>query len=101
MFDVMKKLALTGVGLALKTRKEVEDFAKDFVEQAKLSEKEGEKFFDDMVKRYDDSKGKFEERVEGVVKDVLKKMNLATQSEVMQLKDEIEKIKNTAENSEK
>lgn len=101
MFDVMKKLALTGVGLALKTRKEVEDFAKDFVEQAKLSEKEGKKFFDDMVKRYDDSKGKFEERVEGVVKDVLKKMNLATQSEVMQLKDEIEKIKNPAENSEK
>ncbi len=101
MFDVMKKLALTGVGLALKTRKEVEDLANDFVEQAKLSEQEGEKFFDDMVKRYDDSKGKFEERVEGVVKDVLKKMNLATQSEVMNLKDEIEKIKKPVKDSVK
>ena len=101
MFDVMKKLALTGVGLALKTRKEVEDLANDFVEQAKLSEQEGEKFFDDMVKRYDDSKGKFEERVEGVVKDVLKKMNLATQSEVMTLKDEIEIIKKPVQDSVK
>jgi len=30
MFDTIKKSMLTGIGLALKTRDEVEDFAKDW-----------------------------------------------------------------------
>lgn len=96
MFDLMKKMMFAGIGLALKTKDEVEEFAGDLVKRAELSENEGKKFINDFLKRYDESKEKLEERVDQTVKEVLGKADIPTRQELAELKDEIKKLRKTS-----
>jgi len=93
MFDVIKKAMLTGVGLALKTKDEVESLAKEFSKKGKLSEKEGKNFVDELISKYDDAKEKLDEKVESIVKSILSKTDLVRTDELAELKQEITEIK--------
>lgn len=84
---------MTGVGLAAKGWDEVEVLSKEIVKKAKMSEKEGAKFLKDMKKRYDDTQKKTGNYVENVVKDILKKMDIATAADIKALKKEIQQLK--------
>ena len=44
MLNIMKKAMLTGIGLSLIAKDEVEDLAKELISKGKMSEKEGSKF---------------------------------------------------------
>ena len=81
MFDLIRKTMLTGIGLALRTKDEVEDLAKSFVKGGKMSEKEGRKFVQDVMNRYEETRKSLEERVEASVKAFLKKADVATKDE--------------------
>ncbi|MEZ4528167.1 MAG: hypothetical protein R2941_19830 [Desulfobacterales bacterium] len=96
MLELLKKSMLTGIGMALKTRDEVEDLAKDWANRQKMSEEEGRKFFDELMKKYDTSVDKLEDRVEEIVKKVLDKINLATKDEVKILREEIDRLRSAA-----
>ena len=61
-----------------------------------MSEKEGAKFIKDMKKRYDDTQKKTGTYVEKVVKDILKKMDIATAADIKALKKEIQQLKRAA-----
>jgi len=91
--EFLKKAMLAGVGLALKTWDEVEDFTKEMVEKGKMGEKEGNKFLKDLQNRYDDTQKKLESRVEKTVKDFLKKANVVTTDELKAVKKEIRELK--------
>ncbi len=91
--EFLKKAMLAGVGLALKTWDEVEDFTKELVEKGKMGEKEGNKFLKDLQSRYDDTQKKLEARVEKTVKDILKKANVVTADELKAVKKEIRELK--------
>ena len=93
MIDILKKTYLAGAGLAAKTWEEVESLSKEVVKKAKMSEKDGAKFIKDMRKRYDDTQKKTGTYVEKVVKDILKKMDIATASDIKALKKEIQQLK--------
>jgi polyhydroxyalkanoate synthesis regulator phasin len=93
MIDIVKKTFLTGVGLAHKTWDEVEAHTKEIVKKAKMGEKEGSKFLKDMKSRYDDTQKKTGKYVEKVVKDILKKMDIATAADIKALKKEIQQLK--------
>lgn len=93
MFELIKKSMLVGIGLALKTKDEVEDFAKELVKTEKLSEKEGKKFLDEFLKRYDEAKNKWGEMIEQSVKDMLKKANVITADQLDELRKEIKELK--------
>lgn len=93
MFDLVKKSMLTGIGLALKTRDEVEELVKEIQKKGEMSESEGRKFLDDVQKRYDEAQEKLEKRVETAVKDFLKKTNIVTTDELKDLKKEIRELK--------
>ena len=95
MLEILKKTYLTGVGLAAKTWEEVESLSKDIVKKAKMSEKEGSKFLKDMKSRYDDTQKKTGKYVEKTVKDILKKMDIATSADINALKKEIRQLKKT------
>jgi polyhydroxyalkanoate synthesis regulator phasin len=91
--EFLKKAMLAGVGLALKTWDEVEDFTKEMVEKGKMGEKEGNKFLKDLQSRYDDTQKKLESRVEKTVKEFLKKANLVTSDDLKAVKKEIRELK--------
>jgi polyhydroxyalkanoate synthesis regulator phasin len=93
MLDILKKTYLAGAGLAAKTWDEVELLSKEVVKKAKMSEKEGAKFIKDMRKRYDDTQKKTGNYVEKVVKDILKKMDIATAADIKTLKKDIRQLK--------
>ena len=93
MIDLIKKTMMAGIGLALKTRDEVEDLVKDLVKKGSMNEQEGKKFLDELLSRYDEAKVKMEERVEKIVKDFLKKADVVTGDELKALKKEIRELK--------
>lgn len=93
MIESIKNAMLTGIGLALKTRDEVEDLAKELVKKGKMSQKEGKKFLEDLLDKYQDAKDKLEARVEQTVKEFLKKADVVTGDELKALKKEIRDLK--------
>lgn len=93
MFDLIKKSLLAGIGIALKTKDEVEELAKELIQKSKLSEKDGREFLNELMKKYDEATTRFESRVEKSVKDFLKKADVVTIDELNELKKEISELK--------
>ena len=93
MFDIAKKSMMAGIGLALKTRDEVEDLARELIQKGKMSENEGKKFLDDLLNRYELTIKKLEERVEKTVREFLKKADVVTGDDLKGLKKEIRELK--------
>jgi polyhydroxyalkanoate synthesis regulator phasin len=93
MLNIIKKYMLTGIGLALIAKDEVEDLANEFVKKGKMSEKEGTIFLEDLRKRYDETQKQLEARVQQAVKDFLKKADVVTGDELKGLKKEIRELK--------
>lgn len=93
MLDLMKKTMLTGIGLALLAKDEMEELAREVVEKGKMTEKDGKKFLNDLQERYEDVQSKLEERVENAVKEFLKKADVVTADELKALKKEIRELK--------
>lgn len=93
MLDIIKKSMLTGIGLALIAKDEVEDLAKEMIKKGKMSEKEGMKFLKDLQKRYDETQKNLESRVEKAVKEFMKRADVVTGDELKGLKKEIRELK--------
>jgi polyhydroxyalkanoate synthesis regulator phasin len=93
MLDLLKKSMTFSIGLAVKTKEEIEELAKEFMHQGKMSEQEGNKFMDDMLRRYEDSKKSLENKVEKIVRDILKKSDIASLKELEALKQEVRELK--------
>ena len=93
MLSIIKKSMLTGIGLALIAKDEVEDLAKELINKGKMTEKEGSKFMEDLQKRYDETQKKLEERVEKAVKEFMKRADVVTGDELKGLKKEIRDLK--------
>jgi polyhydroxyalkanoate synthesis regulator phasin len=95
ILDFTKKAFLTGIGLALTAKDEVEDLARDLEKKMSMGEDEGKKFFEDVQKRYEETQDKLEARVEKSVKEFLKKSDIVTTDELKALKKEIRELKKT------
>jgi polyhydroxyalkanoate synthesis regulator phasin len=93
MIKQMKKALATGVGLALKTWTEVEAAGKEMIKKAQLSEKDATQFLKSLKEGYEKTQKKMEVQVNRLVKDVLKKADLATNEDVKALKREIQGLK--------
>ena len=93
MLNIVKKSMLTGIGLALIAKDEVEDLAKELVNKGKMSENEGTKFLEDLQNRYDETQKKLEEKVQRAVKDFMKKADVVTGDELKGFKKEIRDLK--------
>lgn len=93
MIEQLKKALTTGVGLALKTWTEVEAAGKEMIKKAQLSEKDASKFLNSLKESYETTQKKMESQVGRLVKDVLKKADVATSDDVKALKKEILALK--------
>jgi polyhydroxyalkanoate synthesis regulator phasin len=93
MIEQLKKALTTGVGLALKTWTEVEAAGKEMIKKAQLSEKDASQFLKSLKESYEKTQKKMEGQVNRLVKDVLKKADIATNDDVKALKREIQGLK--------
>ncbi len=93
MLELIKQSMLAGIGLVLKTKDEVEKLAKELIDKGKMSEKEGKNFMEAIREKSDDARNKLEKRVEKIVKEILKKVDVASRDELLALKKEIRELK--------
>jgi polyhydroxyalkanoate synthesis regulator phasin len=93
MLNIIKKTMLTGIGLALKSKDEVEDLARELAKKGKMTEEEGGNFLKELQSRYEDAQKKLEARVEKTVREFLKKADIVTGDELKGLKKEIRDLK--------
>ena len=91
--DLFKKTMLTGVGLALKGKDEIEELFKDFEEKLNLKDEEGRSFLAEFKSKLDETQDKLEQRVEQAVKKFMKKADLVTGADLNALKKEIRELK--------
>ncbi len=92
MFDLIRKTILTGAGLAAMTRDKVEELAKELTEKGKMSEKEGKELVDELLKKSEKAKKDLETKVEGIVENVVGKMNLVSKEDITRLEEKIRYI---------
>ncbi len=97
MLDTIKKNLLAGVGMALRSRKEIESLAKEFAEQSEMNQQEAKEFLDDCRKRYDDARSDLDKKIETSIESILKRLDLPSRSDIDRLSkrmdDLAEKIK--------
>ena len=92
-FELMKKVMLTGIGLALKTQSEMEAMTKDFIKKTKMGEVEGQKFINDVMKKYDKAKKDMEQKIQKGIADYMSTADIASKKELNVLKKEIDNLK--------
>ena len=89
MEDLFKKLVYTSVGLVSMTIEKLQDQIGQLVDEDKLSQAEGKKIVDDLVKNTEAKREAFEAQLKKVVEEVLTKMNLATASQLKDLQERL------------
>lgn len=92
MSDLIKKTMFTGVGLASLTKDKVEKLVRTVEKQGDLSEKKGGKVVDSLLKKADKVKKGLEAQIERVVKNTIKKMNLAAREDMLKLTERIKNL---------
>ena len=97
MIELVKKGVFTGIGLLSLTKEKIEEVAQEFIEKGKMSEQEGEKFVNELLKRSEESKQDIKKQVEESVKNLMKKMDFASKADVAALHKELAELKTKLE----
>ena len=92
MFDYLKKSMLTGVGLALRSKKEIDELAKDFAETSKMSQDEAKAFLSECQAKYEEAKTGFDQKLEKAVETILGRLDLPSRSDMEKLNQRIDQL---------
>ena len=101
MIDLVKKAMFTGIGVMSLTKEKIEALAADFVEKGKLSEHEGKKLVEEMMERSEESKDELKKQIEQVVQATLGKMDIASKSDMEELKQELAALRGSIKTDQK
>ncbi|MBU8912100.1 MAG: phasin family protein [Desulfobacterales bacterium] len=92
MFEYLKKSLLTGVGLALRSKNEIEDLAKEFAKNSEMNQTEAKDFLKECQKKYEDAKFDFDKKIEKTIEKILLKLDLPSKSDIKTLNDRIDNL---------
>lgn len=93
MIELVKKAIFTGIGILSLTKEKIEEVARDFIDKGKLSEQEGEKLVDELLKKSEESRQNLKKQIEEQVQALMEKMDLASKKDLAELKVELAEIK--------
>jgi polyhydroxyalkanoate synthesis regulator phasin len=100
MLEQLKKNMFIGIGLMAMTQARIREFGKKFAEDSKLSETEGEKLVDDLLKQADDMKKYFETNISKIVEDKMKNVKLPCNTGFEKMEKEINELRATLDRIE-
>ena len=92
MQDLFKKFVYTGVGLVATTVEKFQQSVDKLVDEDKISQDEGKKIVDDLVKNTEAKREEFEGKLRSIVEEVMTKLNVGTQSQVKDIQDRLAAI---------
>lgn len=88
--DSLRRLFYAGVGLATEASERLQDVVEDLIEKGRLSEKDGQKIVNDLLKKTEGRRGTIEQKYNETVKKFVR----LGASEVEKLSKRIEKLEN-------
>lgn len=89
MSDLFKKAMYMGVGLAELTRDKLEEFSREMIEKGELSEKEGRRLVDEMLRKSEEARKSLEKKVDATVEKALGRINIATRNDLEELEKKL------------
>ena len=92
MLELLKRGVFTGVGLGLLARDKIEEMAKTISEEAQLSEEQGRKLFESMLKQSEEAKESLQARIDQAIQEALAKMSVATREDVQGLDERLTRL---------
>ena len=92
MDNLIKRVIYTGVGFVASTTERLQNVVDDLVEMGKLSEEEGKKVVDDVVKNTETHKGQYETRFKSLIDNAMEKFNLPQGDSVSKLEKRIKSL---------
>jgi poly(hydroxyalkanoate) granule-associated protein len=93
--DLVRKMALASVGLAVLAQEEVEDFVGKLVQRGELAEKDGKNLVKDLAekrKQGENGTNAVTSAIDSTVDKVLHRINVPTKGDVEELARKIEEI---------
>jgi polyhydroxyalkanoate synthesis regulator phasin len=97
MIDLVKKAMLTGIGVASLTKDKIEEIAKEFARQGKLSEQEGEKLVREMVSKTEESKQDLKKQINDLIEATLAKTQFVKPADLEELHREVAALRKEIE----
>lgn len=97
MFDLIKKAMFTGIGVASLTKEKIEEIAADFIHKGNLTENEGRKLVDELMKKSEDSQEEIKKQLETLVHATLEKMQVARLSQIDEINQAIQILRQKIE----
>ncbi|NLP04108.1 MAG: hypothetical protein GX089_16555 [Fibrobacter sp.] len=92
MLDLLRKSIYAAVGLAMVTREAAEEIGRKIVMEAKMSEIEGKRFIDELMKRTDEARSSLEKLVNEKIESALKKLNIPSRAELQDIQCRLSKL---------
>jgi len=92
MFDYLKENLLKSIGLALRSKNEIESLAKEFAENSKMNQDETREFLMECRQKYEEAKTGFDKKIEENIKKILLKLELPSKSDIKALNDRIDDL---------
>lgn len=93
MLEQLKKNMFIGIGLMAMTQSRIREFGKKLAEDSKLSEAEGEKLVNDLLKQAEDMKNYFEKNFSSIVEEKMKNAKLPCTAGFEKMGKEINELK--------
>jgi polyhydroxyalkanoate synthesis regulator phasin len=81
-----------GLGLALRTKERIEDFAKKITQEHQMNEEEGKRFLDDLVKQSEETKTRLDEVIEKRLETYIADAGLPTKADIEKLTRKITEL---------
>ena len=97
MFDLIKKAMFTGIGMAALTKEKIEEIAADFIQKGNLSENEGRKLVDELMKKSEESQEDIKKQLETLAYVTLEKMQVARISQIDEINQAIQILREKIE----
>ncbi|MDD9300819.1 MAG: phasin family protein [Desulfobacter sp.] len=92
MLETIKKSLLTGVGMALRSKKEIESLAKEFAQQSEMNQDEAKAFLDDCQTKYEQAKSDLDKKIETAIESILKRLDLPSKSDIETLNKRVDTL---------
>jgi polyhydroxyalkanoate synthesis regulator phasin len=79
------------------TKERLEKLARELAEEEKLTEEEGKKLMDELIKKSEKARKDLESQIEKLVLETLKRLNIPSRQDYLKLEKEIAKLKKTSQ----
>ena len=92
MLETLKKGLLAGVGMALRSKNEIDELAKEFAESSKMDQAEARQFLEACRVKYDEARAVLDSRIEAGIEKILTNLDLPTRADIKGLHDRIDAL---------